>query len=144
VAIVVFGLIVSSITAVWSTQIVLQVWRPTAAATITDCRGGVVSLYRAVQRARSAAAANATGERAALDRFRRALQPEWSARPSLDAACASDSGAAAVLRQLDQLRYAEEHAVRYEASGLSEQRLRVGQLARNLNRNTNERPSAGP
>jgi len=79
------------------------------------------------------AAASAAGdERAALGRFRAALEPEWASRPSLDSACSSDDKTLAALAEIDALRYAEEHAVRYEAVGLAPQRRRVQALYETL------------
>lgn len=82
-------------------------------------------LIAALQRARQAAAAEEFGERASLDRFRRALLPEWRMRGELASICSSDPWAAEALPAIDRLRYAEEHAVRYESVDLAPSRRHV-------------------
>jgi hypothetical protein len=130
----VFALIVAGLTALWSTQIILQVWNPPppTGPVPPSCRAGILGLASALERARSAAAQEANGERAALARFRQALGPEWDARPALEPLCQTDAVAWEALSQLSALRYAEEHAVRYEAVALAAQRRRVDALARSL------------
>lgn len=130
--IVVFGVIVASITALWSIQIIIQVWAPEPGPAATNCRDGIRELLGALRRARAAAAQEANGERAALARFRQALEPEWHGRVRLDPMCQTDPLAARALSQLTALRYAEEHAVRYEAVALAEQRRRVDAITRDL------------
>ena len=128
VGIAVFGLIVSGATATWTIQILFAVFAPPVEAIAKECHGGTRGLLVAVRRARLAAASENGDERAALARFRAALEPEWSTRTSLDTVCASDPKAKAALTEIDALRYAEEHAVRYEAVGLAPQRRRVQAL----------------
>ena len=128
VGIAVFGLIISGATAAWTIQILIAVFAPPVQTVAKDCRGGTRELLVAVRRARLAAASESGDERAALARFRAALEPEWSTRTSLDAVCRSDPKAQAALTEIDALRYAEEHAVRYEAVGLAPQRRRVQAL----------------
>src|SRR4051812_22432660 len=124
IGIAVFGLIVSAATATWTIQILAAVFAPPVFTVAKECRGGVRDLLTAVRRASLAAAAESGDERAALGRFRAALEPEWSRRASLDSLCRTDSKARAALAEIDALRYAEEHAVRYEAVGLAPQRRR--------------------
>ncbi|MEB2312933.1 MAG: hypothetical protein OZ921_21675 [Sorangiineae bacterium] len=124
----------TTFTAVSATEVLVQVWAPEVEPTTLDCRGGVAALLGSVERARAAAARGPAGERDALTRFRAALEPEWSARPALDARCRGDAWAGAALRTADQLRYAEEHAVRYEAGGLAERRERARGLLEELGR----------
>lgn len=121
-----FGLLVGGFTLVCSAQIIHEVWFRTVQVDVS-CRGGVAGLIRALDRARSAAA-DANGEARALEHFRQALKPEWLERPGLTAACGGDKSALSALKALDQLRYAEEHAVRYEAVGLARQRRLVQEL----------------
>ena len=128
IGIAVFGLIVSGVTATWTIQILFAVFAPPVAAMAKECRGGSRELLTAVRRASLAAAAESGDERAALGRFRAALEPEWSTRASLDSLCAADKQASLALAEIDALRYAEEHAVRYEAVGLAPQRRRVQAL----------------
>jgi len=131
IGLLVFAFVVAGITAVWTLQIVQQVWFRDFGELPTDCRGGVIDLLASVQRARSAAQ-EATGEQAALERFRHALLPEWKGRDALGVACRGDHKAEQALFQLDALRYAEEHAVRYEAVSLAEQRRQTDAIAREL------------
>ncbi|HYQ41823.1 MAG TPA: hypothetical protein VER11_07640 [Polyangiaceae bacterium] len=128
IGIAVFGLIIGGATAVWTIQILYAVFAPPVLAVAKDCRGGSRDLLSAVRRASIAAAAESGDERAALGRFRAALEPEWSRRASLDSLCRTDPKARAALAEIDALRYAEEHAVRYEAVGLAPQRRRVQAL----------------
>src|SRR6187551_3508416 len=128
IGIAVFGLIVSGATASWTIQILYAVFAPPVFAVAKECRGGTRDLLTAVRRASLAAAAETGDERAAVGRFRAALEPEWSTRASLDSVCRADSKAQAALAEIDALRYAEEHAVRYEAVGLAPQRRRVQAL----------------
>lgn len=128
IGIAVFALIVGGATAIWTVQILYAVFAPPVLAVAKECRGGTRDLLTAVRRASLAAAAESGDERAAMDRFRAALEPEWSRRASLDSLCRSDAKARAALAEIDALRYAEEHAVRYEAVGLAPQRRRVQAL----------------
>jgi putative protein kinase ArgK-like GTPase of G3E family len=129
--IVVFSLLVAVPTAVWSIQIMLAVWAPPVVATVATCREGLDGLLTAVERARRAAELEQGGERRATERFRSTLAPEWNARAALDQLC-SGPEEAAMLKAIDGLRYAEEHAVRYEATALSEQRARGRALSARL------------
>lgn len=58
--------------------------------------------------------------------------PEWNARPRLDQDCEGDAIALRALSDIDALRYAEEHAVRYEAGALANQRRRADAIRREL------------
>src|SRR5687767_9265923 len=128
----VFGVLVASVTAWWSIQILQQVWAPHHPALDRPCRDALGGLLQGVTRARQAAAAEEGGEKAALGAFRGALGPAWTTRPALDQACAGDRDALASLREIDELRYAEEHAVRYEAVRLARQRKRARVIAEQL------------
>ena len=132
VGIAVFGVIVVSFTAILTIQILKAVFAPPNVTVATECRGGARGLLVAVRRARLAAASESGDERAALARFRAALEPEWDSRASLDSVCGSDPKTRAALAEIDALRYAEEHAVRYEAVGLAPQRRRVQALYETL------------
>lgn|SRR5450432_966077 len=132
VGIAVFGLIMTAATASWTYQIMHAVLAPPIVAVATECHAGAGRLLQAVARARAAAASEPGNERAALARFRTALEPEWATRPSLDSLCRADAKAGAALSEIDALRYAEEHAVRYEAVGLAPQRRRVQALYETL------------
>jgi len=125
VATVLFVTAVSALTALWTWQIVEQLVAHGSGAAPAQCRPGVRALIDAMRRARRAAAEETGGEKQALARFRAALAPAWRARPDLDAACAGDPAASQALRKIDSLRYAEEHAVRYEAAELARRRRQV-------------------
>jgi hypothetical protein len=91
------------------------------------CSRGTAALERAIDRARAAYALGAgdEDERTALARFRSALEPEWTQRKAVEAACKGDHGAEKHLRDVVALRYAEEHAVRYESLDLAPLRRRI-------------------
>jgi hypothetical protein len=63
-----------------------------------------------------------------LHRFRLALEPEWSQRTALDRRCRGDHQALRALAVVDELRYAEESAVRYESADLAHRRRQVQAL----------------
>ncbi|HTQ03701.1 MAG TPA: hypothetical protein VMI54_07580 [Polyangiaceae bacterium] len=132
VGIVLFALCVSVPTLLWTYQIMMEIFfRPTGPAPAT-CDVGLLSLLRAVDRARLAARKENVGERHSLERFRAALDPEWNSRPALDSLCRAAPENARRLREVDALRYAEEHAVRYEATALAGQRQRARELEHEL------------
>jgi hypothetical protein len=115
----------STFIAVCGSQVMYQGFASSHEAVTADCRTGIAELIAALRRARAAAAAEPLGERASLDRFRRALQPEWRARSSLAEVCRTDAWAVEALSAVDRLRYAEEHAVRYESVDLAPSRRQV-------------------
>lgn len=127
-----FAVPVAGATAIWTSQILKQVFWPEVTSHGGDCRAQVLSLEQALRRARHAAAEEAHGERADLDQFRRSLLPEWQARSGLERTCAGDTLALKALTDIDALRYAEEHAVRYEAVALAKQRRRADVIRREL------------
>lgn len=134
--IIAFTIPVAGITAIWTAQIIRQVWfpdpGPPGPRPEVACRQAVLQLTSAVARARQAAAQEPGGERMALQRFRAALVPEWRGRTQVGSVCSGDKLAEDALERLDALRYAEEHAVRYEAVALAEQRRRTDAIAREL------------
>jgi hypothetical protein len=108
------------------------VWSPSRGPEPASCQIGQRGLLRAVERARTAAAGvAAASERESLARFREALLPEWDSRPNLNELCQAPRERA-MLREIDSLRYAEEHAVRYEATALARDRKRARDLEREL------------
>ncbi len=127
-----FAFVVAACTATWTVQILKAVLLPEVVPTTVACRPAVLGLETAVRRARQAAATEPDGERPALARFRLALEPEWRSRAWLTTACGKDPQALQALTELDALRYAEEHAVRYEAVALAKQRRRADSLQREL------------
>ena len=134
-----FSLLVGGSTAIWTVQILMQVWgRPLRAAT-TDCRTSLYGLVVAVERAREAAAREPAGERAALARFRAQLAPEWDQRGAIGLTCEADAEAHKALAEVDRFRYAEEHSVRYSAVDLAKRRRNVRQLEQRLGLGKSER-----
>lgn len=123
---VVFGSIFAAATLWWTVQILTSVWG-VAPPSPAGCAGGTATLERAVERARRAYAALAgdEDERAALARYRNALEPEWQQRKAVEAACRDDQAGKKRLKDVIALRYAEEHAVRYESLGLAPLRRRL-------------------
>lgn len=118
-----YAVVVGGFTVVCAAQIIYQVWGPRAGPRApVDCRIGVERLVTAVRRARKAGEAETGGERAAVTRFRAALRPEWDGRAALGRACQGDRVALRALGDTDRLRYAEEHAVRYESVELARRR----------------------
>ena len=132
VGLAVFAVLVCGITLTWTVQIIQQTFYPTGSAGETACRPGAVALIGAVRRARLEADAETRGERAAVTRFRAALAPEWDGRDALGITCRGDSVGEHALREIDRLRYAEEHATRYEAVDLARRRRDVATLERTL------------
>jgi hypothetical protein len=114
--------------AIWTGQIFEQVWRTRGTETTARCRAGIRGLIQAVRRARTAAGAELGGERPALERFRGALEPEWRSRPELLQVCRSDREGQRALETVDLYRYAEEHALRYEARDVARLRRDVRKL----------------
>lgn len=132
VGIVVFAIWVTGITLALTSQIIRQTFYPAGSGGSTACRPGVLALIGAVRRARQAADAETGGERAAVTRFRAALAPEWDGRDALATTCRGDATGERALREVDRLRYAEEHATRYEAVDLARRRRDVASLERTL------------
>jgi hypothetical protein len=128
VAIALFGTVVSLLTAIWTLQIIRQVWFPSPVPETVECREGLRSLVESVRRARAAAAAETGGERRALAGFRSELSDAWRLREAIGRACRSDAEATRALGEIDRLRFAEEHAVRYESVDLARRRRRVQNL----------------
>jgi len=129
---VIFGVAVSGITLNWTVEIIRQAFVPPPSDAVVACRPGVLGLIGAIRRARSAADAEIGGERAAVNRFRATLEPEWSQRGALTAACHGDPLGQRALREVDRLRFAEEHATRHEAVDLAPRRRGVLALERQL------------
>ena len=139
VGILIHAAVLASFTLVCSVQIIRQVWWPSIpSGPAVDCTDGLKSLHEALLAARRSAA-EIQGEREALQRFRQTLGLPWERRLALEPLCRGNARAMRALGELDRLRYAEEHAVRYEAAGLSRRRRRVDALMAEL-----PRPSSSP
>jgi hypothetical protein len=126
VGIAIFTAIFAGATLMWTIQILTVVWG-SAPPSPAGCGAGTASLERALDRARAAYAAGSgtEDERTALLRYRTALQPEWAEEKAVEAACRSEEAGRKRLKDVVALRYAEEHAVRYESLGLAPQRRRL-------------------
>jgi hypothetical protein len=122
----IFTAIFAGATLLWTIEILTAVWG-SAPPSPAGCAGGTATLERAVERARIAYAVQAgdEDERAALTRYRSALEPEWNQQKAVEAACKSDVLGRKRLKDVIALRYAEEHAVRYESLGLAPLRRRL-------------------
>ena len=122
--IVYYGAIVALCIAA-TTQITLQVfYQPRIPAPYASCHDGLSALVSAIERARRLAPGN-DGEDPALDRFRKALNPEWGYVDSISDACRGSIKDEGALDAIERLRYAEEHAVRREAGDLAPLRRKV-------------------
>jgi hypothetical protein len=122
----IFSAIFAGATLMWTVQILSAVWG-SAAPSPEGCARGTARLEEAVVRARKTYAdlAGDEDERAALSRYRLALEPEWRQRKAIEAACRDDQAGRKHLKDVIALRYAEEHAVRYESLGLAPLRRRI-------------------
>ena len=111
---------------VGSVQVFMQAFqrREAPELSITTCADGLARLKSAVDRARRVASGT-DGEDAALADFRKALAPEWDDRDHIEDLCRPQASSMAALDAIEQLRYAEEHAVRREAAELAPLRRRV-------------------
>ncbi len=128
--IAIFFVIFAGATLLWTIQILTAVWGD-APPSALGCEKGTARLLAAVTRARAAQAAGQAkdNERVALSRYRAALEPEWATEHSVEAACRADRAGLKRLKDVIALRYAEEHAVRYESLGLAPLRHRLNQPA---------------
>lgn len=126
-AIALFGLLIGGAVGVWSVQIILQGFRPEEPPLALECRPAVVQLVHAVRRARQSAAKQPS-EHQAIVAFRAELAESWKLFPSVERACSSDPESLRALRQLESLRFAEEHTVRYEARDVALWRRALEQL----------------
>jgi hypothetical protein len=124
--IAIFTLIFAGATLLWTIQILTAVWGG-APPSPEGCAGGTASLERAIERARLVYALQAgdEDERTAIARYRSALEPEWNQQKGVEAACRDDKAGKKRLKDVIALRYAEEHAVRYESLGLAPLRRRL-------------------
>src|SRR5690349_14996648 len=110
IGIAIFAAIFAGATLLWTIQILTAVWG-SAPPYAGGCAAGTNKLEEAVERARSAYAAQSgeEDERAALARYRDALEPEWDQQKAVIAACQGDEAGKKRLKDVIALRYAEEH-----------------------------------
>jgi hypothetical protein len=122
-----FGILVGASVCVWSIQIIAQGFSPERPPISGECRPSVLDLVEAVNRARQSAAKRPTEQEAILA-FRAELDAPWKLFPSIKHACSGDPESLIALTQLESLRYAEEHTVRYEARDVALWRRALQQL----------------
>lgn len=128
IALVIYYGLVVFVCLAGAVQVTRQVlWNPIRSAPFSDCREGMAALVRALERARTAAPGN-DGEDLAVERFRNALEPEWSYWDSIAQSCQGNVERERALDAIKRLRYAEEHAARWEAGDLAPLRRRVQEL----------------
>lgn len=125
------GIVIGALTAVFSGQILRDTFAPRSEPLLTDCPESIRGLWTALQRARRSAAST-VGEQPALTAFRSQLEPEWGKLVSIERGCAERQEWAEAVRTLSQLRFDEEHAVRYEARSIAVRRDKAEQLVRAL------------
>ncbi len=125
-ALVLYYLAAVGVAAAGSVQVFIQAFQRREAPElhVSTCPEGLSRLLGAVERARRVASGT-DGEDAALADFRRALAPEWDDRDHIEDLCRPSASSMAALDAIEQLRYAEEHAVRREAAELAPLRRRV-------------------
>ena len=109
------GALAVAITVQVSQQVFLV---PKHASPFPTCHDGLRALATAVVRARDSAPGT-DGEDAAIERFRKALDPDWGYRDGIAASCKGSPKDEGALDAIERLRYAEEHAVRREAGDLA-------------------------
>lgn len=130
VAFVIFYTLSLAVSLAGGSQVVVQAFQrhEAPALGVVSCDDGLARLTSAVERARKAASA-IDGEDAALADFRNALRPDWDDRDHIEDLCRLSPSSMAALDAIEQLRYAEEHAVRREAAELAPLRRQVQSIA---------------
>lgn len=128
IALLVYYAVVLCVCVAGAAEVSLQVlWNPVNASPYANCQEGLRALVSALSRARSAAPGN-DGEDLAIERFRSALNPEWSYWDSIAQSCQGNAERKRALDAIERLRYAEEHAARWEAGDLAPLRRKVQDL----------------
>jgi hypothetical protein len=126
----VFGLAVAIPTLVWASQVIFQAFEAPAADGL-ECKAGLAALLEGLDQAR-ASAHPAANEDDALSAFRENLGPQWTTARRVRTACKADPEGLSRFGKLERLRYAEEHAVRYQTRGLSADRNAVDKIRKDL------------
>lgn len=140
-------------TALAAGQICVQVLLPAVTPSpYPTCAAGLGALHAAVTRARESSGVPSSSNAAplglgsvgsgdaeeALGRYRAALEPEWGRLEGIRQSCPGEVERRG-LDALERLRYAEEHAVRREASSLAPLRHQVARTIEGLTREPPER-----
>jgi hypothetical protein len=125
IGIAAFAALMSLFVIVCSSQILYQGFHSAKVDTAVGCRGAIQQLIGEIRNARAAAAVEVQGERAAMTRFRSALSLEKTTQKSIEHKCQADSWGKRALEAVDEWRWAEENAVRYESVDLAPSRRRI-------------------
>jgi hypothetical protein len=120
-----FAFLMALFVVICSAQILRQGFLSPVVESAPGCRKAIHQLIGEIRSARAAAAVEVLGERAAMNRFRYALSWERTACKSLERQCQSDPWAKDALLAIDEWRWAEENAVRYESVDLAPSRRRI-------------------
>lgn len=126
----IFLVLITVPTLTWASQVIRQAFDAPNADGL-DCETGLTELLAGLDRAR-ASATPAPNEDEALAAFRASLGPAWASPRRVRAACQGNPSRLAEFGKIERLRYAEEHAVRYETRGLSADRIAVEKIRREL------------
>ncbi len=135
IGIALFAAILASFVLVCSAQILYQGFHASDSTTATDCRGALLQLIHDIREARSAAEVEVLGERAAMAKFRGAITLSPTALRSIENRCRRDPWATSALRAVDEWRWAEENAVRYESVDLAPSRRKIQSIESELGLN---------
>ena len=134
IGVTVFASLVSLFVVVCSVQILYQGFHDRSDSVQGECRSNIARLLDAVRHAREAAARHNGGERDSLRRFRAVLDAEWHHRDAVDKLCQGDTWAKDSIAEIDEWRWVEEMAVRFEATDLAPSRRRMHVIEANLKR----------
>ncbi len=136
IGIAVFATIVASFVVVCSAQILYQGFRSPRGEVSSDCRQGIYQLISEIRKARAAAAEEVLGERVAMEKFRSKVSLDRLMRKSLQRQCQADSWSRDALQAVNEWRWAEENAVRYESVDLAPSRRKIQAIELQLGPNT--------
>ena len=125
IGIATFASLMALFVAVCSVQILYQGFRSAKVETQASCRAAIHQLIAEIRNARAGAAVEVQGERAAMARFRSALSLEKTTQKSIEDKCRTDTWGRHALEAVDEWRWAEENAVRYESVDLAPSRRRI-------------------
>ncbi len=131
IGIALFAVIVSSFVIVCSAQILYQGFHDSEIVVKGNCRTLVVQVASSVSDSREAAR-KVADERVALRAFRNALEPLWLTRTQLDPVCRGEPWAREAISAIDEWRWAEENAIRYESVDLAPSRRKVQEVMAKL------------
>jgi len=125
IGIAAFAGLMALFVAVCSVQILYQGFHSVKVETQASCRAAIYQFIGEIRNARAAAAVEVQGERAAMARFRSALSLEKTTQKSIEQQCRTDTWGKHALEAVDEWRWAEENAVRYESVDLAPSRRRI-------------------